>query len=48
MCKPFKKTNLFKELMKKFVALLTREKQPRMNGEMTPTFFQLYTLYIKN
>ena len=34
--------------MKKFVALLTEEKWPRMNGKVTPTFFQLYTLYIKN
>ena len=34
--------------MKKFVALLMREKQPGMNGKMmTPTFFELYTVYIK-
>ena len=31
----------------KFVALLTKEKWPRMNGKMTLTFFQFYTLYIK-
>ena len=43
----FFKTNLFKEWMKKFVALLMREKWPGMNGEiMTPTFFKLYTAYI--
>ena len=34
--------------MKKFVALLTKEKQPRMNGKMsTPTFYELYAVYIK-
>ena len=34
--------------MKKFVALLMREKRPGMNGKMmTPTFFELYTVYIK-
>ena len=34
--------------MKKFVALLTKEKQPRMNEKMlTPTFFELYAVYIK-
>ena len=34
--------------MKKFVALLIKEKQPAMNGKiMTPTFFELYTVYIK-
>ena len=34
--------------MKKFVALLTMEKRPRMNEKMmTPTFFELYTVYIK-
>ena len=34
--------------MKKFVALLTREKWPRMNEKMmTPTFFEIYTVYIK-
>ena len=34
--------------MKKFVALLTKEKRPRMNEKMmTPTFFELYTVYIK-
>ena len=44
----FFKTNLFKEWMKKFVALLMREKWPEMNGKMmTPTFFELYTVYIK-
>ena len=33
--------------MKKFVALLGKEKWPRMNGKMlTPTFFELCTLYI--
>ena len=33
--------------MKKFVALLMREKWPRMNRKMmTPTFFELYTVYI--
>ena len=34
--------------MKKFVALLTKGKPPRMNGKRTATFFQLYTLYMKN
>ena len=34
--------------MKKFVALLMREKWPRMNEKMmTPTFFEIYTVYIK-
>ena len=34
--------------MKKFVALLMKEKWPGMNGKMiTPTFFELYTLYKK-
>ena len=33
--------------MKKFVALLTKEKQPRMNRKMTPTFFQLFIVYTK-
>ena len=34
--------------MKKFVVLLMREKQPEMNDKMmTPTFFKLYTMYIK-
>ena len=34
--------------MKKFVALLTKKKQLRINGKMiTPTFFKLYTVYIK-
>ena len=34
--------------MKKFVALLMKEKRPGMNGKMmTPTFFKLYTVYIK-
>ena len=34
--------------MKKFVALLTKEKQPRMNGKMsTLTFYELYAVYIK-
>ena len=34
--------------MKKFVALLTKEKRPRMNEKMmTPTFFELYTVFIK-
>ena len=38
----------FKELMKKAIALLMWEKQPGMNGKMmTPTFFKLYTMYIK-
>ena len=33
--------------MKKFVALLMREKRPGMNGKiMTPTFFELYAVYI--
>ena len=41
------KTNLFKECMKKSVALLTKEKRPRMNGKTTVTLFQLYTLYMK-
>ena len=34
--------------MKKFVALLAKEKRPRMNGKITLTFFQLYILYKKN
>ena len=34
--------------MKKFAALLTKEKWPGMKGKMTPTYFQLYTFYIKN
>ena len=34
--------------MKKIVALLMREKQPGMNKKvMTPTFFDLYTVYTK-
>ena len=34
--------------MKKFVALLMREKRPGMNEKMmTPTFFGLYTVPIK-
>ena len=34
--------------MKKFVALLMKEKRPEMNGKMmTPTFFELYSVYIK-
>ena len=34
--------------MKKFVALLMKEKWPGMNGKrMTPTVFKLYTVYIK-
>ena len=34
--------------MKKFVALLMKEKRPGMNEKiMTPTFFELYTVYIK-
>ena len=45
----FFKTNLFKQWMKKFVALLTEEKRIRMNGKMmTLTFFELYTVDIKN
>ena len=43
-----KKRKLFKEQMKKFIALLTREKQLRMNEKMmTLTFFMLYTMNIK-
>ena len=35
--------------MKKFIALLTEEKQLRTNGKMMSlTFFKLYTEYIKN
>ena len=35
--------------MKKFVALLTKEKWLKMNGEMmTLTFFQLYKFYFIN
>ena len=34
--------------MKKFVALLTKEKWPRINVKMSPTFFYLHTLYIKH
>ena len=34
--------------MKKFVALLMKEKRPGMNGKMmTSTVFELYTGYIK-
>ena len=34
--------------MKKFVALLTNEKRLRMDGKtMTPTFSELYRVYIK-
>ena len=34
--------------MKKFVALPTKEKRHRMNEKMiTPTFFELYTVYLK-
>ena len=34
--------------MKKFVALLMKEKRPGMNEKiMTATFFELYTVYIK-
>ena len=34
--------------MKKFFALLTNEKQPRMNEKMLAlAFFELYTVYIK-
>ena len=34
--------------MKKFVALLMKEKRPGMNEKiMTLTFFELYTVYIK-
>ena len=44
----FFKKKLFRESMKKFVALLTKKKQLRINGKMiTPTFFKLYTVYIK-
>ena len=42
------KTNQFKEIMKKFVALLTNEKRLRINEKMmTLTFFKLYTVHIK-
>ena len=35
--------------MKKFVALLMKEIQLRINGKvMTLTFFELYTVHIKN
>ena len=43
-----KKRSLFKQWMEKFVALLAKRKWPRMNAKITPTFFQRYTLYIKN
>ena len=44
----FFKTNLFKERMKKFVALLMKEKRPGMNGKMmTANFFELYSVHIK-
>ena len=34
--------------MKKFVALLMKEKRPGANGKiMTPTIFELYIVYIK-
>ena len=33
--------------MKKFVALITKEKRPKINGKvMTATFFQLYTVRV--
>ena len=50
MCKHFFfKTNLFKEEMKKFVVLLTKEKQLRMNGKMISlTSFEFYTVHIKS
>ena len=39
----------FKEWMKKFIALLTKEKLLRMNLKvMSLTFFELYTVYTKN
>ena len=42
------KINLFKEWMKKLIALLTKEKRLRMNGKMMNLpFFELYTVYIK-
>ena len=45
MCKHFfLKANLFKEEMKKFVVLLTKEKQLRMNGKMISLTF-LYSAY---
>ena len=45
MCKHFFfKANLFKEEMKKFVVLLTKEKQLRMNGKMISLTF-LYSAY---
>ena len=44
----FFKTNLFKEWIKKFVALLMKEKRPGMNGKMmTSIFFELYIVYMK-
>ena len=34
--------------MNEEIRCITNEgKRPRMNGKMTPTFFQLYTLYKK-
>ena len=42
------KTNYFKEWMKKFVALLTKEKRLRMNGKMMTDFLQaFYSVYKK-
>ena len=44
----FFKTNLFKESMKKFVALPRKEERSRINGKtMTLTFFELFKVYIQ-
>ena len=43
-----KKTNLLKECMKKFIALVMTEKQPRINGKMMTDFLvALYSAYKK-
>ena len=44
----FFKINLFKERMKKFVVLPTKENRQRLNKEMlAPTFFKYYTVHIE-
>ena len=49
ICSFYFKTNLFKESMKKFSALVMKEKGQRMNGKTMPlTFFELYAIYIKS
>ena len=46
MCNNFFKKKL---VQKKLFALLTKEKQPKINGKLlTPPFFHLFTVYVKN